>query len=613
MFKEELITLEDNFYKVNKEKLLCFKDKKDRLAGNFIDFSNKDVKSLKTECATFLINTAINLFEFLTEEKISNIIFDVRKTGGSCDLIENRIIIGLKFLEYKEIPLELATNSILATIKHEFYHKRFTIKDWGSPNKKEITQTLSCPIRKDIFNILEDRRIEELGCKDFPGYVFHFEESRKLAFYFLKKKEILNFANIPVDYLMYFFLMPELLQDYEKKINNWLLEVPFATPDEVKSYEVLKNLVIDTLNKIKFYLKENYNLVFSNNLYDVRLCSYQIEALIPKELKDLMTKKKEETYFIDFELEDSDNVSKDLDTKDINEILKNSLKLKKEEKESKKENKLEKIENDSTGLFDFFSINSVESGTVDYNLLKNSEEISKNIFQNLGFLDSKFSRKIEEYELSEGDLDESELYGFSFNKDLFESLEDLPQYSLDFGILLDESGSMVTRIFEAKVAVLALILALKENKNINLFVYGHTADIKPKTVELYEYYNSEKNITDYTTLFNAYAKSNNADGYAIQKIGEIMSKSNKLEKVLIVISDGTPTAKKYFGDSAYRHVKSQVEKLEKKGFLVIQICMDNISESPKMFNKFVPYNKGEFFDSLKNVLLEKLIAFSNQV
>ena len=92
-----------------------------------------------------------------------------------------------------------------------------------------------------------------------------------------------------------------------------------------------------------------------------------------------------------------------------------------------------------------------------------------------------------------------------------------------------------------------------------------------------------------------------------------MSKSNKLEKVLIVISDGTPTAKKYFGDSAYRHVKSQVEKLEKKGFLVIQICMDNISESPKMFNKFVPYNKGEFFDSLKNVLLEKLIAFSNQV
>ena len=64
------------------------------------------------------------------------------------------------------------------------------------------------------------------------------------------------------------------------------------------------------------------------------------------------------------------------------------------------------------------------------------------------------------------------------NKNIFQDIEEIPTYSLDFGILLDESGSMRSNMREAKLAVLSLLLGLRENKHINLFVYGHTANHK---------------------------------------------------------------------------------------------------------------------------------------
>jgi len=86
------------------------------------------------------------------------------------------------------------------------------------------------------------------------------------------------------------------------------------------------------------------------------------------------------------------------------------------------------------------------------------------------------------------------------------------------------------------------------------------------------------------------------------------------EKLMIVISDGQPNASRYSGESAEKHVRTVVNNLEKKGVHVIQVCIDNIESSPRMFKHYVPYDKdGKFFDKLKSILQKKLIKFANVI
>jgi len=256
----------------------------------------------------------------------------------------------------------------------------------------------------------------------------------------------------------------------------------------------------------------------------------------------------------------------------------------------------------------------------DSEVFKEAQFISRSIKSNLAFLDSRFNRSIEFNELRHGDLDESALYSLKFkNRDLFCDEEEAPGYSLDIAVLVDESGSMGgNKIREARVATMALALALKNSEHINLFVYGHTAD-KGRTSELsmYRYLDPFNRATDINTLFGIEARASNADGYAIEQMGLILKQTQSLQKVLIVVSDGQPAASCYgswYGDDCgIAHTAKAVKQLEQQGVFVVQIAVGNIRDSDKMFSHFISYDGTKLGQNLKQILNKKLVEISNLI
>lgn len=649
--------LHENFYDIDKQSFLDYKRLDLRLSSGYIDYTTiENSVDFYEKAVRYLTRTAYSLFQFITEENSPSIKFNLKENGGANSVNFNKVSIGLKLLLDKKLPSQLKVDTIAATIYHEFYHKRYTNTDIGEILKikrkdyykayemltKYFNEFAKDETFKTIWNILEDKRIETLGSLDFPGYTFAFEEGRKYAYFLHSGKDFLAppFEGYIIDYILHAILLPEVqekfLADYQNSFN---LLVSFSkdkkeiTDKELEDFELSFNQVKTVFSLIKDYIDNNKDLVFSNDYTEVCTAVEAIYNLIPKDVIEKINSglnKGDLKKYIrlcengteSFNEGDYDEISDEL-VKHLEKEISDELEMmekesKEEEKNQERKVEIQKIKSTSKNHgFDEYEIIEDAIGIIDTTLYNEAKVISKNICNNLGFLDSKFSRDIQTFELTEGELDEDELYSISFNnRYIFQEVEDLPEYKLDFGILLDESGSMSSRIYEAKVATLSMILGLKDNKHINLFVYGHTANhgSSRNAIQIYKYYNTLDRVIDYRRIFNAKSRANNADGYAIEKLAEIMSASKTQNKIMIVVSDGQPQANGYGGDEGERHVSDVVQRLESEGITVIQVCMAYIENSPKMFKHFVPYKQsGEFFDNLKKILLTKLTTFADSI
>ena len=152
--------------------------------------------------------------------------------------------------------------------------------------------------------------------------------------------------------------------------------------------------------------------------------------------------------------------------------------------------------------------------------------------------------------------------------------EDKP---LDVCLLVDESGSMGSYTMRhARQSAIALKEALADNPKINLWVYGHTAD---------QSFNKETNMTEYWSptmkdrpfaMGGMRAKAENRDGNAIiasaDRVGS--ETDNNGQRLMIVMSDGSPSADNYRGWEAVEHTAKCVKHVETKGWNVIQVGFD---------------------------------------
>lgn len=647
--------IHENFYDVDKEFFLGNKPLEKRLSSGFISYDwIRDDKDYIEKAVRFITRTAYTLFTFITQEQTPAIALDIKDHNAYCDLVFNKLHIGLKSLVNKKVPSQVKVDSIIATIYHEMYHKKYTIPGLramiGLPDKapyyknpdveKWIKEFLIDDTFKSILNIIEDRRIEANGAFDFPGYSFYFEESRKYAFFLHSGKKVLPPYEVYIlDFLMMKFLLPELMPKFKETFEHGLKVLKdYKGTKQMSEEEFSKNLethekVSELFEKMDAYINSHPGICFSDNFEHVVEATKVLYEMIPKDMKDSINQainKGDIKGFIRLTELAGGKSFTDAEGMDIpDEILKAmdaviSDELEKIEKEAadalkNQERKVhtEKIKSkDANFGYDDFEIIEDPAGVIDTLLYADAKKISRNICNNLGFLDSRFVRDTSTFELSEGELDEDELYSISFdNRNIFQDIEDIPSYALDFGILLDESGSMSGRIEEAKLAVLSMLLGLKDNKHINLFVYGHTANHgNGKAIQIYKYFNTLQRCTDYRKLFNAKARSNNADGYAIEKVAEIMKESKAKDKIMIVVSDGQPSAYGYGGQSGETHVREVVDRLEAEGITVIQVCMAYIENSGKMFKHYVPFERdGVFFDNLKKILLTKLNQFADSI
>ena len=155
-------------------------------------------------------------------------------------------------------------------------------------------------------------------------------------------------------------------------------------------------------------------------------------------------------------------------------------------------------------------------------------------------------------------------------------------------MLVDESGSMYRhgRMLAARKTAVLLNEALSSIPNIELFIYGHTADCERSGVTELNIYR-EKGYAPKYALGSLEPRSNNRDGLAILETALRVRKQTKEEVLMFIISDGEPAAENYFGMRAIGHTKECVEKAEAMGFRIVQICINANYDPALMFRHFI--------------------------
>ena len=162
---------------------------------------------------------------------------------------------------------------------------------------------------------------------------------------------------------------------------------------------------------------------------------------------------------------------------------------------------------------------------------------------------------------------------------------------LDVCLLVDESGSMRYRCMDmARQACIAVKESLQDNDKLNLWVFGHSGDESERyATEMYEY--ASPTMRDRPMACGAMtARYENRDGTAIIASAEKVrneSPSMTAQKLMIIFSDGAPSAAGYRGQRARQHVRKSVKKAESMGFSVIQVGFSGAYHQDDMFDNHI--------------------------
>lgn len=183
---------------------------------------------------------------------------------------------------------------------------------------------------------------------------------------------------------------------------------------------------------------------------------------------------------------------------------------------------------------------------------------------------------------------------------------------LDVCVLIDESGSMSgTNIASARKCAILLNEVFLRLKQCDFYVYGHTADNRHMGEVAINVYRDHWNRNRYA-LGKVESYSNNKDSVAIEETYKMVRKQTSKPLLMFVISDGAPNAYGLRGQPAVEEVKKVVNRIESNGdTLVCQIAIESHFRSQDMFNHYVVMTDMNTFPSdlsgyVMNTLISKL-------
>lgn len=184
--------------------------------------------------------------------------------------------------------------------------------------------------------------------------------------------------------------------------------------------------------------------------------------------------------------------------------------------------------------------------------------------------------------------------------------------SLDVCVLIDESGSMNgTNIASARKCAILLNEVFLRLKQCDFYVYGHTADNRHMGEVTINVYRDHWNRNRYA-LGKVESYSNNKDSVAIEETYKMVRKQTSKPLLMFVISDGAPNAYGLRGQPAVEEVKKVVNRIESNGdTLVCQIAIESHFRPQDMFNHYVVMTDMNTFPSdlsgyVMNTLISKL-------
>lgn len=181
---------------------------------------------------------------------------------------------------------------------------------------------------------------------------------------------------------------------------------------------------------------------------------------------------------------------------------------------------------------------------------------------------------------------------------------------LDVCVLIDESGSMSgTNISSARKCAILLNEVFLRLKQCDFYVYGHTADNRQTGEVTINVYRDHWNRNRYA-LGKVDSYSNNKDSVAIAETYKMVRKQTAKPLLMFVISDGAPNAWGLRGQPAVEEVKKVVNRIESNGdTLVCQIAIESHFRPQDMFNHYVVMTDMDTFPrDLSNYIMNTLIS-----
>lgn len=181
---------------------------------------------------------------------------------------------------------------------------------------------------------------------------------------------------------------------------------------------------------------------------------------------------------------------------------------------------------------------------------------------------------------------------------------------LDVCVLIDESGSMSgTNIASARKCAILLNEVFLRLKQCDFYVYGHTADNRHMGEVTINVYRDHWNRNRYA-LGKVESYSNNKDSVAIEETYKMVRKQTSKPLLMFVISDGAPSAYGLGGQPAVEEVKKVVNRIESNGdTLVCQIAIESYFRPQDMFNHYVVMtNMNTFPSDLSGYVMNTLIS-----
>lgn len=206
-----------------------------------------------------------------------------------------------------------------------------------------------------------------------------------------------------------------------------------------------------------------------------------------------------------------------------------------------------------------------------------------------------------------GILDTKKLHRVIQNDDkVFMKKGNPNQTDYAFYLLIDGSGSMFGNKFvEAYKAASILEECLKEIAPLKVVQF----DCRYKTVNHYivKDFNDNKPNVNYSTTFalNSQANNCNMDGFSIRVATQELIKRNEKRKVLIILSDGCPSADSHYsynGKAAQSDVKDAIRHTRKNGINVFNIMFGSKRDREYLIPIFkYMYEKGIVNCDPKNI------------
>ena len=467
----------------------------------------------------------------------------------------------LKFTEYRVL------SSFLSKLVVE---KKFDLD--GSDEKVKNTHI---SFLKSLINIIEDERVEDLLLTERPGYNDFIEKAKAYSYKNFIKRTKSDSGKIEafLNNLFRLIRYPEgidesIIEEYHEgfeKIQAHLSPLPNSTKESCKvGYKIYKE-ILSIFKDLKLSDKEISESLSSTGtiameLYNVCLYGSDVDS----------------SSTGDFMVDDS-RVASIVNTK--------------ERGSSGERRMLAKliVGTAECGTKDKVYFEKAKGNKSTY--LRVAEEVSpyvgaiKRLIKNT---DKNYTFNI--HGCRSGLLDESKLA---------EAYQGVPQVYMRQGkvttngstvcILIDESGSMSWNDKDktARKAAILLNEAFKDLKGVDLYIYGHTADVVFTGSTEIRVYREGKKACDPYGLSASCARTENRDGTAIYEVGKRIRKFTNNHVIMFVISDGEPAAYNYYGASAIHDVKQNVSKLENDNFTVIQISIDTVRNVSEMFTNYI--------------------------